>query len=390
MSGNDQGGERGTHRRPVEDFLGPPPPAEEWRWLWAEDRPLPVRSHRRLWGWLVVLFKRLLRPFVKAPQADLWDRQRLFNLALLDRLAGFEDRFADLRGHIERTAGQALRHNDALYADVDQKLDRYRRETRRLQTVLEAAGEEAPGGVAEVVRGLAYAELERRFRGGPEEIRERIRAYLPRLEGLGRGAPVVDLGCGRGEGLEALAEAGLLPLGVDSCAEMVERCRELGFEAVVEDASAFLAAREPGSLAGILCLHLVEHLEPARLERLLPLAARTLRPGGILVIETPNTLSLMVSARSFWLDPTHVRPLHPATLRLWVEEAGLELVEERFLRPFADSERLPEIRLDGLEGPSRELADRVNRLRDRLDEILFAAQDYALIATRPAGPAPSP
>jgi hypothetical protein len=75
--------------------------------------------------------------------------------------------------------------------------------------------------------------------------------------------------------------------------------------------------------------------------------------------------------------------VHPESLRLSYEAAGFAPIELLELRPFADSERLPEIPLDGLEGSARELADSLNRLRDRLDELLFAPQDYALIGTRP-------
>ncbi|HKI80953.1 MAG TPA: hypothetical protein VKA04_04855, partial [Pseudodesulfovibrio sp.] len=72
-------------------------------------------------------------------------------------------------------------------------------------------------------------------------------------------------------------------------------------------------------------------------------------------------------------------PIHPQSLRLAFEQAGLKEVERLDLRPFPAGERLPEISLDGLSAGERDLADRVNRLRDRLDDLLFGHQDYAMI-----------
>ena len=95
----------------------------------------------------------------------------------------------------------------------------------------------------------------------------------------------------------------------------------------------------------------------------------------------------MVAARNFWLDPTHQRPVHPESLKLLFELAGFDSVERLDLRPFPDRERLPEIDLAQVPTEQRQLAYHVNRLRDRLDELLFGAQDYGMVG-RKAGPRP--
>jgi O-antigen chain-terminating methyltransferase len=223
-----------------------------------------------------------------------------------------------------------------------------------------------------------YLELERRHRGTPAEIRERLAVYLPLLEGK---REVVDLGCGRGEALALLSERGVNAVGIDESPEMVRRCREQDLDAQVGDALGFLAARAAESLDAVLSFHVVEHLPPAAIERLARAAWRALRPGGVLLLETPNPLSVVVAASSFWRDPTHLRPLHPDALRLCLEQAGFE-VEIRTLHPFSPAERLPELALDGLDAGGRELADRINRLRDRLDQVLYGDQDYAAIARK--------
>jgi O-antigen chain-terminating methyltransferase len=248
----------------------------------------------------------------------------------------------------------------------------------------------APEGSAEAVEAVTraheehgYLELERRYRGTEEEIRERIAAYRPFLSDLPAGAPVLDLGCGRGEALALLRDWGLAGRGVDASARMVQLCHDRGLEAEVGDLFAVLSGLPEGSLGGVVSFHVIEHLPAAALDRLVRLAYRALRPGGVLILETPNPLSLVVAARNFWLDPTHVRPVHPESLKLMYELAGFDPVERLDLRPFPPNERLPEIDLAKLPAEQRPLADQVNRLRDRLDEVLFGYQDFGMVGKKP-------
>ena len=392
----------------VEDFLGERPThrLEDWRHLWDRDIPFPIRSHRGLAGRFLVAFKRLLRPFVHLPQNDLWERQRVFNLILLGHVQGlrewrhhqeevnriFEQRLGELdrrASHLENFLRQGLdevmRHDDALFGRVDRKLDRYRREADELAGLLRSAvargGDGAAGTFQSSVDDASYLAFEHRFRGGEEEIRQRIQVYLPRLR---KAAPVLDLGCGRGEALALLQEEGVECRGIDSSAAMVRRSSQRGLRVEQGDLLEALAGVEPGSVGGIVSFHVIEHLPPEAVDRLVRLAFAALRPGGLLLLETPNPLSVSVTARSFWLDPTHVRPVHPETLRASYESAGFAGIERLDLRPYPEEERLPEISLDGLDGQTRELADRLNRLRDDLDDLLYGHRDYALIGVRPA------
>jgi len=384
----------------IDDFLVEPTrDLSDWRWLWSGDQPFPIRSHRGLLGRLLVGVKRLFRPLVKVPQNDLWERQRIFNLILLEHLDRLEAARADHLRRIEYQEAldsegihEVMRHNDALFARADQKLDRYRREARDLLGSLGAAlavvrphppGEEAVEAVARAHEEHGYLELERRYRGTEEEIRERIAAYRPFLSGLPAGTPVLDLGCGRGEALALLRDWGLAGRGVDSSARMVQLCRDRGLEAAVGDLFAVLAGLPEVSLGGVVSFHVIEHLPAAALDRLVRLAYRALRPGGVLILETPNPLSVVVAARNFWLDPTHVRPVHPESLKLMYELAGFDPVERLDLRPFPENERLPEIDLAKLPAEQRPLADQVNRLRDRLDEVLFGYQDFGMVGKKP-------
>ncbi len=390
----------------LEDFLGAPTRRiADWHWLWTGDLEFPIRSHRGFMGRLLVALKRLLRPLVKVPQNDLWERQRVFNLVVLEHLASLdelrrvdaeqEQRIRHLEAALSQGLQEVMAHDDALFARVDQKLDRYRREARQLVASLgaalarlETAGapepKAAPAALAELARWRSeelYLELEQRYRGTPAEIETRLATYLPYLAGQ---RTVLDLGCGRGESLALFSRHGLAARGVDGSAEMVAACQRQGLEAEVADLFEHLAGLAEGSLGAVVSFHVVEHLAPESLDRLVRLAWRVLEPGGVLILETPNPLSVVVAARNFWLDPTHRRPVHPKSLELLFEAAGFEEVETLFLRPFAAAERLPEVDLSRLPAGQAELAFEIGRLRDRLDELLFGHQDFALIGRRPA------
>ncbi|MEZ5182821.1 MAG: methionine biosynthesis protein MetW [Acidimicrobiales bacterium] len=75
-----------------------------------------------------------------------------------------------------------------------------------------------------------YQDLEDRFRGTAEEVRAKVAPYLADIEATAADGPVVDVGCGRGEWLGLLAEAGVEAYGIDTNEVVVERCRALGLD----------------------------------------------------------------------------------------------------------------------------------------------------------------
>jgi O-antigen chain-terminating methyltransferase len=391
---SDQAEGKQPRRAPsLEDFLGEPTrELADWQWLWSGDREFPIRSHRPFWGGLLVAWKRLLRPFVKPPQNDLWERQRIFNLILIEHLRELRRSETAHEGrinHLEALGSQGVHdimlHTDALFARVDQKLDRQRRLAQELHSRLGAAlavaeTAQAPA-LAGAAREIGYLELEDRFRGTPEDIEGRLARYAPVLAGRGE---VLDLGCGRGESLKVFAARGIPARGVDGSAQMVARCREQGLNAEQGDVFESLAAQAEASLGGVVSFHVIEHLAPESLDRLARLAWRALAPGGVLILETPNPLSLVVAARNFWLDPTHRRPVHPARLEQLLQAAGFEQIERLDLSPFPAAERLPELELASLAAEQRTLGEEILRLRDVLDDLLFGYQDYGMIARKPA------
>lgn len=184
-----------------------------------------------------------------------------------------------------------------------------------------------------------YADFEDRFRGSKDEIRDRVATYLPTIRAAGAGgeqAPVLDLGCGRGEWIELLRDNGLVARGVDINEVTVRECQEAGLDVVEADALLYLFGLEDGSLGAVTGMHVVEHLPFERLIALLDEVHRVLRPGGIAIFETPNPENVNVGTCTFYMDPTHQRPLPPEMLRFAVEMRGFVEVELRRLHPYPD------------------------------------------------------
>lgn len=225
--------------------------------------------------------------------------------------------------------------------------------------------------------GFDYTGFERRFRGSPEEILDTLRERY--FDDLAEAGSVLDVGCGRGELVTALAEMGLETSGVDSDPDMVAEARRLGARVELGDALAHLRSLPEASLGAVVAIQVVEHLPFARVVELVELVRSRLRPGGLFVAETPNPASLVVLGNSFILDPTHERPLHPSLLGFLCESTGYRSVELRYWAP-AEDYWLPTVADD--DAP--EWVDQVNQAFQRLNTVLFGPQDYAVLARTPS------
>jgi SAM-dependent methyltransferase len=230
-----------------------------------------------------------------------------------------------------------------------------------------------------------YAGFEDLFRGSEDDISGRMADYVGLFAGA---ADVVDIGCGRGEFLELLRGAGISAQGVDLNHEMVERCRAKGFTVTEDDGLSFLQAAAPGSLGGLIACQVVEHLQPDYLMRFLSAAAEALRPGAPIVLETINPACWSAFFDSYIRDLTHVRPVHPDTLKFLVIAAGFSQAAVQWRSPYPDNGKL-----ERLAGPARALSqtapelkpltDTLDRNMERLNGLFFTFRDYAVIARRP-------
>jgi SAM-dependent methyltransferase len=350
--------------------------------------------------------------------APALERQAELNALVVQILNGFVDESAHLYGTLRNLIAAMVRHLQTVLPVMDAR-DRVatalattraelilaafdkRQEAlaRRLDGLLalrarvEAAGEEvkalrgalaasAPGpAVAAAAERAAddstYVAFEGCYRGPREEIRRRLADYVAHFKEPP--GPVLDLGCGRGEFLELLREAGIEARGVESNLHVVQEDRARGLPVEHGDLLGFLAAQKDGSCGGVFAAQVAEHLPPAALQRMLKESHRVLRPGGVLLLETVNPRSVVALVEVYNRDLTHERPLHPDTLSFLAAAAGFTEVRVELRSPVDAAARLQPIPTDGL--PER-VAEALNENVVRLNAFLYGPQDYALVARR--------
>jgi O-antigen chain-terminating methyltransferase len=134
---------------------------------------------------------------------------------------------------------------------------------------------------------------------------------------------------------------------------------------VEADVLTYLRGLPGESLNAVTSFHLVEHLPFEMLIQLLDEIVRTLRRGGLLILETPNPENLLVGSCNFYADPTHRHPIPSETLQFLLESRGLHDTKVLKLRP-RDEARI--------EGDSE--------IVQRFNDLLYCAPDYGIIATK--------
>jgi O-antigen chain-terminating methyltransferase len=242
-----------------------------------------------------------------------------------------------------------------------------------------AAAAPPPAVAAAAARAAAdsvYSAFENRYRGGRDEIRRRVLEYADRLAGCD---PVVDLGCGRGELLEALRERGIAARGVEGNARAARECRERGLDVVEGDLVDYLRGASAGSLGAVVAVQVAEHLPPPVLSAMLAETHRALRGGGLLLLETVNPRSVLGLLEVYNRDLTHERPLHPDTLSFLAAAAGFSDVRVEMRTPVRAEDQLQPVPSGGL--PPDAVAA-LNENVAQLNALLYGPLEYALVARR--------
>jgi SAM-dependent methyltransferase len=184
--------------------------------------------------------------------------------------------------------------------------------------------------VAEHYDEAYFADLTARYRSRNRFARRRIAnvfSLLPDPAGL----TLLDLGCGMGTFTVEAAARGASAIGVDPAAAAVLAATAVAL-AEEQDGARFVrgdAANLPlrdGCADVVLAADLTEHLDDVTLARVLREAARALRPGGRLVVYTPERQHFLERLRDAGVlrqDPSHIGVRTAADLQEAVESAGL-------------------------------------------------------------------
>lgn len=327
------------------------------------DESLRMDAHLRLLASTLVQYLQRLLPTVDA-------RDRLASARATTRAELVLEAF-------DRRQESLARRFDGLLALRD-RVELLSAELRAVRAGLaaEPPAREPAALAARAADDAAYVAFEARYRGRPEDVRAKLEGYVDLFAGL---APVADLGCGRGEFLELLREAGLAACGVDGNAGFVQECRARGLDVAQGDLLAFLRARADASLGGVFAAQVAEHLPPAVLQETLRQSWRVLRAGGLLLLETVNPRSLIGFLEVYNRDLTHERPLHPDTLSFLAAAAGFSDVRVELRSPVDPAARLQPVPPEDL--PPRAAAA-LNENLERLNALLYGPQEYVLLARR--------
>jgi SAM-dependent methyltransferase len=388
---------------------------------WDLLREPVVASHRPVVGRVIVGLKRLMLRLMRPYTTLALQRQLDFNTALLHLLNAFvlpvRDKFPELAaglterlnhrmdhhleakfGALTRTMhdwlaagrGEAVERHRAIAASLDQQVQDVLAELASIRARLDRVRlpgaplalvppPPVPPGTGEL-SSAAYLAFEDRHRGSLDEIRRRQREYLD----LFTQVPILDLGCGRGEFLQLCREAQREARGIDINPAMVASCRDAGLDVVQAEALAYLQGLPDDSLGGIFCAQVIEHLTSEAFVALARLAHAKLRPGGVLVCETPNPASLTVFAGPFYVDLTHIKPIHAEAARFVLDAAGFQDVELRFVNPYPFEGTLQPIKTFWYMRPyEEEFLQALNENFARVNRILWGPQDYAVVGHKP-------
>ena len=271
--------------------------------------------------------------------------------------ADFEQAMARQSEEIHQRFWDELASARAEYERIIHAELRLVRQKASLARTVEHVAESAPPEFANV-DWLKFAE---KFRGSEEDIRSRQGMYAARFR---EHAPVLDIGCGRGEMLQVFQDAGIVSRGIDSNDDAIALCASKGLTAEKADLFTYLSDLPDASLGGVICCQVVEHLPPARLPEMIRLVHAKLRAGGLVALETPNPECLAIFATNFYIDPTHRHPIPPVLASFYLEEAGFGLLEIERLSPAVGS--MPSIA----------------ELPDAFREQFFGSLDYVAFGTK--------
>ena len=333
--------------------------------------------------------------------------EKRLNNYLIDQAAHTQQQLTDQATHIQQQLTDQATHHDRLVSDLHQllneaqsalsnstkqhtevvtneirvhlegeirttkrDLDNIRRMVASTPTQISLAKMSAPMTSKSMIDDSLYISLEDHFRGDKEEVRKRQTEYVPYVKHIvSEKFPLLDLGCGRGEWLKVLSENNVSARGIDSNVACIAECLESGLKAELGDLLDTLTQLPDASCGAVTMFQVLEHLPFDVMVNVLREVRRVLIEGGVFIGEIPNSETLRVGASTFWIDPTHEKPIFPAVLAFIATSVGFAGVTGKYSSPLA-----PTPDLNGLpENAIKVILD--------IHHAINGPGDFALIAT---------
>ena len=354
-------------------------------YLCDTGRPPEISSHRKVLGSLVTGFKKILRKLTEPYIQMVLKRQVEFNVELVRLLnqmtLDFRYRWSILEKEmtlLQKRGEQVTQSREAIPQELKTQKNVFEEVLSQIKTIKNPVVEldSRLDDLKSKIREPEYVRFEELHRGSEEAVKWKQKNFLSYFKDRG---PVLDIGCGRGEFLELLKEAGIPASGVDTNQEMVRQCRAKGLEAVHQDGLVHLRGLPDQSLGGIFLSQVIEHLEPEALRELVRVSFAKLRPGGILLAETINPQCLSTFSGAFYLDLSHKNPIHPEAARYLWESFGFRQMELLYVSPFPEEMKLKEMVRREDDSYEDELARILNENVRSLNALIYGFQDYAVV-----------
>lgn len=337
---------------------------------WQINTGRRVQSDRLGIGPLIVLVKKVTRRLVRWYMDDIAEQIIRFNSYSVNAMGKVTER-------LNKTDSE-LDQKFTINSEIAERVKRLEKRTGAGRESVKSATTDQR--MDSDIEPVDYLVFENKFRGDSPKIAERQKLFLEYFRGQ---KDILDIGCGRGEFLNLLKEAAIPARGIELNGDFVDICRDKGLDVEKVDALSYLANLKDGDLGGIFAGQVIEHLSSGQLARLVKLAYEKLRPGGYFVAETINPTCLSVFAKSFYIDPTHIKPVHPETIQFILESEGFDFVKLHFLSPPPDEHKLAPISISDSLSPEEKTRYRLmNENIVKLNQLLYSYEDYAVVARK--------
>lgn len=356
----------------------------------------PIYSCRRWLGQIIVFGKKTVRKLLKFLIEPIIEEQNRFNSATTRALNAIRNHHVVFQAGLDYLSGETKKQEQSLEdmregireelqiitSDTKNELEDLRNELKEAIKLLRKASYMQKTGNAlgslqeeeDIYDKIDYFKFQQFMRGSCAEIKERQKVYLSYFTSCEH---VIDLGCGRGEFLEALQDHGIGAVGVDNYIKSVEYCRMKGLQVACGDVIQFLCDQKENSVDGVFSAQLIEHISAGKILELCRESYRIMKPDSYIVLETPNPMCLSIFMNSFYLDPSHKNPVHPHLMEYFMQECGFRNIKIVYTNESKINYRFPLLNVEN-SGNLEEFNDGINFLSD----IMFGSQDYAIVAQK--------